>query len=127
MRGRRLLEDARYPRAEPRQHLVGYGSLPLCNLCHTNLSAVLTAPKHYLVTHLHAGDIGNVDDGQVHADGANHRRSAAPYQHLATIRQPPIIAVGVADGYYGERTRPPGYKRLPVAYREFGRYALQLP
>src|SRR3974390_488708 len=65
------------PLGEVAEDLISYGAGPAGVIDRGDLLAATAADEHHFVANLHAGNTGDIDDGQVHGNAAEHRRAPA--------------------------------------------------
>src|SRR3974390_3067260 len=78
------------------EDLISYGAGPAGVIDRGDLLAATAADEHHFVANLHAGNTGDIADGQVHGNAAEHRRAPAVKKHVTSGREAAIQAVTIA-------------------------------
>src|SRR5437879_2932800 len=118
--------DSRHAFADGAEHLIGHGANFAGDFERGDGFAARGADKDDLIAHGDAGDIGDVEQGQVHADVPDNRGGAAADERPPSVRKRAAEAVGVADRHRSDARAPARVKRRPVAERGVTRNILQI-
>ena len=70
-------------------------------------------------------DAGDVDEAQIHADGADDRRAPTAHEDAGAVREGAAVAVRVADREGRDQALAPRREGAAVAQRGAGRNALE--
>ncbi len=78
--------------------------------------AAILAEDRYHVAELHAGDVGNVERGQIHGDRADKRDALTTDESLTLVGEGANDAVCVASVNHGDSRGPLGDETRSVAH-----------
>ena len=98
--------DPRHAFADGAEHLIGHGADFAGDFERGDGFAARGADKDDLIAHGDAGDIGDVEQGQVHADVPDNRGGAAADERPPSVRKRAAEAVGVADRHRSDARAP---------------------
>ena len=107
--GRFAQVDARQPRPEPGEDLIGDGAPQACQLAGGDARSALTTEQDELLVERHlavGGDVGDVRTDRVHRDAPDQRHEASAQEGGSAGPGGASPAIRIADGQGGDDRRP---------------------
>src|SRR5439155_17587016 len=123
---RRVYINPRDALADRAEDFVGHGAELLGDLERGDRARLRLADQDDLIAHGDAGDIGNVEQRQVHADVADDPRVLVVDDGAAPVRKRSAQAIRVAHRHRRDPRRSAGVKGGAVAERRAARHILEV-
>ena len=115
----------RDPRSDAAENFVGNRFGVRCEFVGRDPLRPLAAEQHDLVADGDPRDAGDVDEAQIHADGADHRSASTAHEDAGAVREGAAVTVRVADRERRDQALASRREGAAVAQRRAGRDALE--